>query len=505
MSVLSLLGLSEILLLLIPLLGVAPPIGVTLPNAAPPDPAAEAARFETVSRQLDPGGVLYGYVSVDGDLTAIGGYLNSFMDELRKVEQGVPPINVPALLKITGLDAVSAVGFSSKRIGDGFRNKSYVHVPNGRKGLLRILAGESKPFEVVKLAPAGTDIAIEQDLNLKVAYEAIQEAMTSVMGEQGKAMVQGAVSEPMPPFPFTLEKILADMDTQVTIIVDANPAKMVAVPDAGGLEIPQMSAAILIDGLGWIADDVAKVFEPMLAQGGPGAPPFKVIKDANWVGMQLSIEAAGFGREEKEILTIFGGQSPLLVHHRPSGKLILATGKEFADKLFAPKPGLAKDPVFQKTMQGLPMEGTGLSYFSPDTFRILREALEKLNDLENDKEHERDDGLMATTLINLFLPKNARGEGSVTTNTKEGMLTVSNSAHSQKTTLLMGGVAPVLLVPWMTFSSMDDEAQEGPVPQAKGEPIIGPPDEQRPDRGNFEREGDWFSSGPVVSIERGAL
>ena len=114
-----------------------PNIGVTLPNAAPPDPAAEAARFETVSRQLDPGGVLYGYVSVDGDLTAIGGYVNSFKDELRKVERGVPPVNVPALLKITGLDAVSAVGFSSKSIGDGFRNKSFVHAPKGRKPMTR--------------------------------------------------------------------------------------------------------------------------------------------------------------------------------------------------------------------------------------------------------------------------------------------------------------------------------------------------------------------------------
>ena len=140
------------------------------------------------------------------------------------------------------------------------------------------------------------------------------------------------------------------------------------------------------DGLGWVADDVAKVFEPMLAQGGPGAPPFELVRNANWMGLQLSVEAAGFGREEKEILNIFGGQGPLLAHHRPSGKLILATGKGFAEKLFAPKPSLSADPTFQKTMQGLPQKGTGLSYFSPTTFRILREVFEKANDLEHPKE-----------------------------------------------------------------------------------------------------------------------
>ena len=252
----------------------------------------------------------------------------------------------------------------------------------------------------------------------------------------------------------------------------------------------------MIDGLGWIADDVVKAFEPMLAQGAPGAPPFKVIKDANWVGMQLSTEAASFERiygDEARQLRMLGGQSPLLVHHRPSGKLILATGKEFADKLFSPKPGLAKDPVFQKTMKGLPMEGTGLSYFSPDTFRILREALEKLNDLENDKEHERGDRLVGTTLINLFLPKNARGEGSVTTNTKEGMLTVSNSAHSQKSTLLMGGAAP-LLMGTASFGAMRQvdamiapqfHDHDGHIHQPNRLEAVEP----KPP-GNFEREGD---------------
>ena len=138
------LGISEILLFLIPLLGSAPPVGITLPNQPPPDPAADAARFQVVTGQLDQGGVVHAYVSVDGDLTAIAGFVKSLMDELRKIEPDVPPVNVPALLKISGLDAISAMGFSSVRIEDGFRNKTYIHTPNGRRGLLRLMGGESK-------------------------------------------------------------------------------------------------------------------------------------------------------------------------------------------------------------------------------------------------------------------------------------------------------------------------------------------------------------------------
>jgi len=90
----------------------------------------------------------------------------------------------------------------------------------------------------------------------------------------------------------------------------------------------------------------------------------------------------------------------------------------------------------------LPMEGTALTYASPVFFSSLRQSFEKVNELANDKDHEQDDQFLATTFINLLLPKNARGEGVVTTNTKDGMLTVSNSAHSHKTSLITGLASP---------------------------------------------------------------
>jgi len=496
------LGISEILLFLIPLLGSAPPVGITLPNQPAPDPAADAARFQAVTGQLDKGGVVHAYVSVDGDLTAIGGYVNSLMDELRKIEPDVPPVNVPALLKISGLDAISAMGFSSVRIEDGFRNKTYIHTPNGRRGLLRLMGGESKPFEAVKLAPAGADLVIEQDFNLKTLYQAVLEAATVQMGEQGKAMVQMPLKQPLPPpFTFTLEKVLADLDTQVTVIIDADPTKMVNVPDAKGLQMPQLSGAALLDGLGWIADELAKVLEPMLAQGGHRAPPFKIVRNANWVGIQLAIESENFSERDRNQITGLGWESAMLAHHRPSGKLVFASGKEFADKLFAPKPGLDQDPAFQKTMNGLPMEGTALTYASPVLFSSLRQFFEQVNELANDKDHEQDDRFAATTFINLLLPKNARGEGRVTTNSKEGTLTISNSAHSHKTSLATGVASPLFISVFGIWQStqvmrgfeaeaMEVEAQfhdhELPEEILEGRPGL----RRIPDGENFEKKGD---------------
>jgi len=366
------------------------------------------------------------------------------MGELRKIEPDVPPVNVPALLRVTGLNAVSAMGFSSVRTEDGFRNKTYIHTPDGRRGLLRLMGGDSKPFEVLKLAPAGSDFVIEQDLNFKTLYESVVEGAGTVMGEQGKAMVQMALKQPMPPpITFTMEKVMADLDTKLTVIIDADPTKMVHVPDAPKeLKIPQLKGAVLLDGLGWVADELTKVLAPMLVQGGNRAPPFKIVRNANWIGMQMAIQSQSFSERQRNQITGLGLETALLAHHVPSGKLVLASGKDFADQLFAPKPSLGQDPAFQKTMKGLPMEGTALTYASPVFFSSLRQSFEKVNELANDKDHEQDDRFLATTFINLLLPKNARGEGGVTTNTKDGMLTVSNSAHSHKTSLITGLASP---------------------------------------------------------------
>lgn len=481
------------LLLLAVILPLSGTIGAApaLPDQAPSDPAEEAARFASVTGQVDLGGVVFGYLSVDGDLTAIGKYANSFLDEMRKVQPDVPPVNVPALLKITGLDAISALGFSSVATADGFRNKTYVHTPKGRRGLLRLMGGESKPFEVVALAPAGSDLVIEQDLNLKTLYESVLKAAGLAMGEQGKAMVRMALKQPMPPpITFTMEKVMADLDTKLTVIIDVDPTKMVNLPDAKGMKIPQLKGAVLIDGLGWIADELTKVLEPMLAQGGKRKPPFKILRNANWVGMQLDlISASAASEREKKEISELGLEAALLAHHLPSGKLVLASGKEFADKLFAPKPGLGQDPAFQKTMKGLPMEGTALSYASPVFFSSLRKVFVK-GIAEKDGDHNKDDRFAATSGLDLLLPKNSRGEGSVTTNTKDGTLTISNSAHSHKSSLATGLASPVVMMfgAWSYQTNMVMEAMDFP----KAEQIIEEVEHEHRLRPNqdFEKIGD---------------
>ena len=141
------------------------------------NPASDKQRFEKVAEQLDLGGVLYGYVSVDGDLSGLAKFANSFMSGMKEIDKGIsshmPDVDIEALMKISGLDSISALGLSSIQTNQGFRNKVYLHAPNGVRGLLSMFGDEAKEFEVLQLAPSGTDFVVQQEIKLKTFYNEV--------------------------------------------------------------------------------------------------------------------------------------------------------------------------------------------------------------------------------------------------------------------------------------------------------------------------------------------
>ena len=424
--------------LIVPTMYLISTFGIHIPTNAPVDPAADEARFNAVHSQLDPGGTVYGYISVEGDLTGISEWAAEKITELKATNERIriPPVEIPKLLEISGLDKVSALGISSKRIDDGFRNKAYLLAPNGRAGLLKIFGDESKPFDVVKLAPKGTDIVVEQDVNLKVLKEVTMEVVGMLQGDQGKERIKVMLQRPAGPFPFTLDKVLADLDTQVTVIVDADPSWKTKIPGAKGLEIPQIHAAVLVDGLGWVVDEITATVEKQFeSQSGKGAPPVSFMKNKDWAGLRWEIPVKSASSLERvDILSLFGSSKPVLLHHKPSGKMVLASDPGFAEKLFSEKPDLTSDPEFQKTMLGLPEKGTSLAYVSPAFFQMVREVgVVKLSQQEKMGQKER---FMVKTMLEILVPANLRGEGSVTSSTADGILMVSNSSQSHKGRLL---------------------------------------------------------------------
>lgn len=92
--------------------------------APPPKPAAvemvkeseRSRHFLAVSRQLELGGTLYGYVDVDGDVLKIGGLLNEVLGKMAEAQPAKAPFlkqDYAALFSGLGLADIKAVGFSS--------------------------------------------------------------------------------------------------------------------------------------------------------------------------------------------------------------------------------------------------------------------------------------------------------------------------------------------------------------------------------------------------------
>ena len=124
------------------------------------------------------------------------------------------------------------------------------------------------------------------------------------------------------------------------------------------LNIPTIQGAVLIDNVGWLVGDLIKMFEAEKAKG-DNPYPFEVIDNANWIGLKLSIESENLSKRDRKEIRQFGLQNAMLAHHRPSGKLIVSSSKEFASGLFSKKPKLASDPVFLAKTKGLPKQGRG--------------------------------------------------------------------------------------------------------------------------------------------------
>ncbi len=240
----------------------------------------------------------------------------------------------------------------------------------------------------------------------------------------------------------------------------------------------------MVDDLGWLADNLA-----LLAENEPESEP---VREANWVGIRATEDFPGD----------FSVYKPVVLHHRPSGKLVVSTHKDFAESLFAPKPSLREDLTFRKVMADLPDRGNAMAYASPGVFRMLREAFAKAIETAPGPS----EAAIASAGLDLFLPPNARGEGSVTTNLPDGILTISNSSHSHKSNLLSFGFTGPLamgmasIMPMMAFGQAfeedvfigEDAIEVEAVDDLLDEPPVVRPIPRNPKKPKekFDKEGD---------------
>lgn len=216
--------------------------------------AVKSAHFDTVVEHLDVGGTFLGYIDVAGDLDRLLEMGQQFMGSLR--EQGlddIPDIQLKELVAELGLQSISAMGGSSLPTGDGYyRNQAFIHTPDGPKGLLTLFGQEAKPLATLDIAPAGSDIVVEQEFRLAALKDIALGVYAQLPEDQGIPPLDQMMQQQIPGLGMTVEEVLNQANGRCIFVAKIDPEQKVTIPGPQPVEIPAVDFFIDLQGMGWV-------------------------------------------------------------------------------------------------------------------------------------------------------------------------------------------------------------------------------------------------------------
>ncbi|HVS51848.1 MAG TPA: hypothetical protein VHD62_05780 [Opitutaceae bacterium] len=319
---------------------------------------AERSRsFLAVSRQLELGGTLYGYVDVEGDVAKIAGSLKDVLGQVSRTQPGVAPFaqqDFAAIATTLGLTDVKAVGVSSVPDGSGFfRNRLFFYTGGERRGLLAGFGGKPGPFTHVNLAPADAAFYAESEMDLAQVYRTIHEVVAKVGGEAAGNQMETVLKKAGDAAALSLLDLIYGLKGRNAVVLRLDANKTMRIPGPAGITLPAISIAICIEG-------VAPVVENALAK----SPAFRRA-DEGAVHVYTPAQAVPLPGIEPAIVA-------------DGSTLFITTSRTFLNECRTQKTGLAQTPEFQQALAHVGTEGNGLTYVSPRFFEQMQ-RIETLN------------------------------------------------------------------------------------------------------------------------------
>ena len=421
-----------------------------LAAAAQPPAAGRSAHFDAVSAHLDLGGVVFGYVDVDGDAERLSGFVQDLLDQLRPManEGNVPAplvmLDAKALVSDLGLTGIRAMGLSSYKYGELHRNKYYLHAPGGRTGLLKLAGGKAAPFAAASLAPAGSDLVIEQDIDLKSGFELLQGLVRKIGGPDAALEFSRGTSRPVGEIDLTVAGIFAHLDTKVTLVGRLHPDRLLPLPEKVPFKVPGFDLLISLDRVG-------PVFEK-LVESIPAEQRQQMLSMGDGY-QQLAIPVPP---EIAEIIT------PVVRHFTDSGRVILASSPAFLDEAVGGETSLWDDAAFKTAITGLPEEGNGISYLSPRFGeQYLKFYKHMLGTMQKEGAIPLGAAEMMVGLVQQLGLSAEFGQARVVANLADGILIAENTVASAKQNVVsMGAGVAAMMVGWMVPFHMASAREE---------------------------------------------
>ncbi|MGC4071032.1 MAG: hypothetical protein QM760_00625 [Nibricoccus sp.] len=397
------------------------------------DAAERSAHFDVVNGRLELGGVLYGYMDIDGDVVKLADFLSEATGKVAEVNPmlGIAQQNYAQIFDELGLTGVKAIGLSSVRDGEGFRNRVFLYTSGGRRGVLALVGGDAKPFANTRLAPAGTDLFCETELDVPSAYAALRAVVVRIGGDGLANMLESELKKPTPAG-VTPQEVIQQLSGRYTLIARLDTEQPVDLPN--GMSIPGVSALLKLDGM-------APVFR-------------KLIKPNNDL-----VEVTDGGRTFFEVNEAMPGTTLKPVFLFEGDAFVVASTRAFAFECLDRKSGgLDGQADFQKALASVGTSGNGLSYVTPRLLSEIRKVIDSATQSNPQLASLGD-------FWGRFLPETSKPLVSVRANLPEGILIRSYSYRSLKQEVLFGANGPVTIgmlsamaIP--AFQKVRDNSQE---------------------------------------------
>ena len=329
----------------------------TAPSAAPPA-AAPGASFEAVRAQLQLGGPFFVYVDFEEQFAKLGRDLTQAVADVVGDDPELAPFrqDFSAILDEVGVSGIRAVGMSSTLRRDGsYHNRSFIHAPAPRRGLLAMLGGPARPFATTRLAPADTDFFVEAEVDMPALVAAATAIARRFEPSASLDLAAAAIAAETGIDAGEAIKAIAELRGRITFLLRLGETPM---PEAAQLEewglglVQRGNLLLRIEG-------IAPRLAPLLAS----VPDLAPLTIAGRKGFRAS-----------EAIPILGANQPVILVDGDA--LVLASSAAFAEQSLSRNGGLAEAPAFRQALDELGVDqGNSLAYATPRLYRVLRTLL----------------------------------------------------------------------------------------------------------------------------------
>lgn len=394
----------------------------------------KSSHFDAVNAHLDLGGEMYAYMDVDGDVEKLAEWGNKFLKMAAEASGGdMPPqlanMDIRQLMGELGLDGIEAAGMSSYKNGKLYRNKMYAHIPEGRKGLLKLAGGEAGEFSAKALAPAGADMVYEMEMDLKSVYELAMKLATKYGGPEMAGQLAQMAAEPMPQVGLTMTEIFENLDTTAVAVMRLHPDKPMKLPEEVPVKIPGMDLLISIEGLGPIFDKITNSI--------PEDQRGEFLKNGDgFIDLSFPLPP--------EVMEIV---QPVIRRDAKSGDVMIGSSAAFIAECLSGKSSVWDDDDFKSAMKDLPETGNALGYmsgeFATEYVRLYGDFIDIIS-REGGNDVPKGLSTMVKSMMQDLGLKPGIPQGSVIANLPEGILIDTNSGASMKTSVVAGGAGMMI-------------------------------------------------------------